>query len=153
MNITPDEKFMDIALDEARRAETSGEVPVGAVIVHADGKVIARGFNQPILTHDPTAHAEIIAMRAASRLLGNYRLTGLTLYCTMEPCVMCAGAIVHARIQRLVFGAADPRAGAAGSIYDVVTDSRLNHQTEVLSGVREQECREIVQNFFERKRE
>ena len=152
MDITPDEKFMDIALDEARRAETSGEVPVGAVIVHADGKVIARGFNQPISTHDPTAHAEIIAMRAASRLLGNYRLTGLTLYCTMEPCVMCAGAIVHARIQRLVFGAPDPRAGAAGSIYDVVTDARLNHQAEVVSGVREQECREIVQNFFEKRR-
>src|SRR5215471_16283456 len=98
MDNTPDERFMDIALDEARRAELSGEVPVGAVIVHADGKIISRGFNQPISTHDPTAHAEIIAMRAASRLLGNYRLTGLTLYCTMEPCVMCAGAIVHARI-------------------------------------------------------
>ena len=147
-----DEKFMDVALDEARRAENAGEVPVGAVIVDADGNVIARGFNQPISTHDPTAHAEIVAMRAAARVLGNYRLTGLTLYCTMEPCVMCAGAIVHARIQRLVFGAADPRAGAAGSIYDVVRDTRLNHQVEIAAGVRERECREIVQEFFEKRR-
>ena len=143
---------MDLALAEARRAESAGEVPVGAVIVHADGSVISRGFNQPISTHDPTAHAEIVAMRAAARLIGNYRLTGLTLYCTMEPCVMCAGAIVHARIQRLVLGAADARAGAAGSIYDVVRDPRLNHQVEVTAGVREIECREIVQVFFERKR-
>ena len=143
---------MDLALAEARRAESAGEVPVGAVIVHADGNVISRGFNQPISTHDPTAHAEIVAMRAAARLIGNYRLTGLTLYCTMEPCVMCAGAIVHARIQRLVFGAADARAGAAGSICDVVRDPRLNHQVEVTAGVREIECREIVQVFFERKR-
>ena len=143
---------MDLALAEAQRAENAGEVPVGAVIVDDAGNVIARGFNQPISIHDPTAHAEIIAMRAAARLLGNYRLTGLTLYCTMEPCVMCAGAMVHARIQRLVFGAADPRAGAAGSIYDVVRDSRLNHQVEVVAGVRERECREIVQKFFETRR-
>lgn len=147
-----DEKFMDAALDEARRAESAGEVPVGAVIVDDAGNVIARGFNQPISTRDPTAHAEIVAMRAAARLLGNYRLTGMTLYCTMEPCVMCAGAIVHARIQRLVFGAADSRAGAAGSIYDVVRDSRLNHQVDVVAGVRERECREIVQGFFEKRR-
>jgi tRNA(adenine34) deaminase len=147
-----DEKFMDLALAEARRAESAGEVPVGAVIVNAAGDVIARGFNQPISIHDPTAHAEILAMRAAARLIGNYRLTGLTLYCTMEPCVMCAGAIVHARIQRLVFGAADPRAGAAGSIYDVVRDPRLNHQAEIVAGVRERECREIVQAFFEKRR-
>ncbi len=152
MNEELDEKFMDIALKEARRAENAGEVPVGAVIVDEAGNVIARGFNQPISIHDPTAHAEIVAMRAAARLVGNYRLTGLTLYCTMEPCVMCAGAIVHARIQRLVYGAADARAGAAGSIYDVVRDSRLNHQVEVVAGVRERECREIVQGFFERKR-
>jgi tRNA(adenine34) deaminase len=147
-----DEKFMDLALAEARRAENAGEVPVGAVIVDGAGQIVARGFNQPISIHDPTAHAEIVAIRAAARLVGNYRLTGLTLYCTMEPCVMCAGAIVHARIQRLVFGAADARAGAAGSIYDVVKDSRLNHQVEVVAGVREGECREIVQSFFEKKR-
>ena len=143
---------MELALIEARRAENAGEVPVGAVIVNGAGDVIARGFNQPISTHDPTAHAEIVAMRAAARLLGNYRLTGLTLYCTMEPCAMCAGAIVHARIQRLVYGEADARAGAAGSIYDVVRDARLNHQVEVVAGVREIECREIVQGFFEKRR-
>jgi len=143
---------MDLALEQARKAEKAGEVPVGAVIVDANGNVIARGFNQPISTHDPTAHAEIVAMRAAARTIENYRLTGLTLYCTMEPCVMCAGAIVHARIQRLVYGAADARAGATGSIYNVVSDSRLNHQVVVVAGIREFECREIVQTFFERKR-
>src|SRR3954471_7088987 len=148
-----DEQFMGIALNEARRAENAGEVPVGAVIVDAERNVIARGFNQPISTHDPTAHAEIVAMRAAARVLGNYRLKGLTLYCTMEPCAMCAGAIVHARIQRLVFGAADARFGAAGSIYDVVRDTRLNHQVEVTAGVCERECREIVQGFFEKRRD
>jgi len=152
MGVTVDEKFMDLALEEARRAEKAGEVPVGAVIVNDAGNVVARGFNQPISIQDPTAHAEIVAMRAAARLVGNYRLTGLTLYSTMEPCVMCAGAIVHARIHRLVYGAADARAGAAGSIYNVVTDSRLNHQVEVVAGVRERECREIVQTFFEEKR-
>ena len=143
---------MDLALEEARRAEKAGEVPVGASLVTEAGAVVARGFNQPISTHDPTAHAEIVAMRAASRVIGNYRLTGLTLYCTMEPCVMCAGAIVHARIQRLVYGAADARAGAAGSIYNVLNDSRLNHQVEVVTGVREADCRKLVQSFFEKRR-
>jgi tRNA(adenine34) deaminase len=147
-----DKYFLNIALEEARKAEAQGEVPVGAVIVDAAGNVIARGFNQPISTHDPTAHAEIIALRKAARIIGNYRLTGLTLYCTMEPCAMCAGAIVHARIQRLVYGAADPRAGAAGSIYNIVTDPRLNHQVEVIAGVQEIECRKLVQLFFEKKR-
>lgn len=143
---------MDLALEEARKAEAQGEVPVGSVIVDAAGNVISRGFNQPISTHDPTAHAEIVAMRKAARIIGNYRLTGLTLYCTMEPCVMCAGAIVHSRIQRLLYGAADPRAGATGSIYNIVTDPRLNHQVEVVAGVREIECRKLVQLFFEKKR-
>jgi tRNA(adenine34) deaminase len=147
-----DEYFMDLALEEARKAEAQGEVPVGSVIVDAAGNVISRGFNQPISTHDPTAHAEIVAMRKAARIIGNYRLTGLTLYCTMEPCVMCAGAIVHSRIQRLLYGAADPRAGATGSIYNIVTDPRLNHQVEVVAGVREIECRKLVQLFFEKKR-
>jgi len=146
------ETFMDLALEEARRAEKAGEVPVGAIIVNDTGEVVAHGFNQPISTHDPTAHAEIVAMRAASRAIGNYRLTGLTLYCTMEPCVMCAGAIVHARIQRLVYGAPDPRAGAAGSIYNVLADSRLNHQVAIVAGVREDECRKLVQSFFENRR-
>lgn len=143
---------MDMALEEARRAEAAGEVPVGAVIVDMEGNVVAKGFNQPISLHDPTAHAEIVAMRAAAETIGNYRLTGLTLYCTMEPCVMCAGAIVHARIRRLGFGAVDVKAGAVGSIYNVVADSRLNHQVEVVAGIREEECRKIVQIFFEKKR-
>src|SRR6187200_3116433 len=137
------EPFMDLALEEARRAEKAGEVPVGAILVTEAGAVVARGFNQPISTYDPTAHAEIVAMRAASRVIGNYRLTGLTLYCTMEACVMCAGAMVHARIQRLVYGAPDGRAGAAGSIYSVLNDSRLNHQVEVVTGVRGADCRKL----------
>ena len=147
-----DERFMDMALEEARKAENAGEVPVGAVIVDAKGNVVARGFNQPISLHDPTAHAEIVAMRAAAKAIRNYRLAGLMLYCTMEPCVMCAGAMVHSRIERLVFGAVDAKAGAVGSIYNVLADPRLNHQMEVVSGVREEECREIVQRFFERRR-
>jgi len=143
---------MDLALDEARRAEAAGEVPIGAIIVGADGNVIARGFNHPISSHDPTAHAEIVAVREACRTLKNYRLTGLTIYCTVEPCVMCAGAIVHARIARLVYGASDPKAGAAGSIYNVLTDPRLNHQVDVMPGIREPECRLLLQSFFERRR-
>jgi len=143
---------MDLALEEARIAERLDEVPVGAVIVDAGGNVIARGFNRPISTSDPTAHAEIVAMREAARLIGNYRLTGLTLYCTMEPCAMCAGAMVHARIQRLVYGAADPRAGAAVSLFTIVNDSRLNHQIRVVAGIRETECRTLVQRFFEKRR-
>jgi len=143
---------MDQALNEARNAELAGEVPVGAVVADRDGTVIASGFNQPISRQDPTAHAEIVAMRLAAKITGNYRLSNLTLYCTMEPCLMCAGAMVHARIQRLVYGTADLRAGAVGSIYNVLADSRLNHQVEVISGVREQECRQIVQRFFAVKR-
>jgi len=146
------ERFMDMALEEARKAELAGEVPVGAVIVDRDGIVIANGFNQPISSSDPTAHAEIVAMRRAAEHMRNYRLSGLTLYCTMEPCIMCAGALVHARIQMLIYGAADPRAGAVNSIYNILGDSRLNHQVEVVSGVREQECREIVQRFFAARR-
>jgi len=143
---------MDLALDEARRAEAAGEVPIGAIIVGADGNVIARGFNHPLSSHDPTAHAEIVAVREACRTLKNYRLTGLTIYCTVEPCVMCAGAIVHVRIARLVYGASDPKAGAAGSIYNVLTDPRLNHQVDVMPGIREPECRLLLQSFFERRR-
>jgi tRNA(adenine34) deaminase len=146
------EGFMDIALEEARKAQNAGEVPVGAVLVDRDGLVIATGFNQPISKNDPTAHAEIVAMRQAALRIGNYRLSSLTLYCTMEPCIMCAGAMVHARIQKLIYGAADVRAGAVNSIYSILADSRLNHQVEVISGVREEECREIVQKFFAAKR-
>jgi tRNA(adenine34) deaminase len=147
-----DEHFMDQALAEARKAREAAEVPVGALVVSKDGEIIGRGYNRPISVHDPTSHAEIVAMREAAHHLANYRLTGTTLYCTLEPCVMCAGAIVHARIARLVFGARDPKAGAAGSLYNVVNDSRLNHQPEVVSGVREAECRQLLQEFFEWKR-
>ena len=142
---------MEQALAEARNALAAGEVPVGALIV-SKGEIVGRGYNQPISAHDPTGHAEIVAMRAAARQLANYRLTGMTLYCTLEPCVMCAGAIVHARIGRLVFGAHDPKAGAAGSIYNVVNDARLNHQPEIVAGVRATECRKLLQEFFEWKR-
>jgi tRNA(adenine34) deaminase len=147
-----DEHFMEQALAEARKAREAAEVPVGALVVTKDGEIIGRGYNRPISVHDPTSHAEIVAIREAAHHLANYRLTGTTLYCTLEPCVMCAGAIVHARIARLVFGARDPKAGAAGSLYNVVSDSRLNHQPEVVSGVREAECRQLLQEFFEWKR-
>lgn len=143
---------MEQALAEARKALAAGEVPVGALVVSGSGEIIGRGYNQPISGHDPTGHAEIVAMRAAARQLANYRLTGMTLYCTLEPCVMCAGAIVHARIARVVFGATDPKAGAAGSLYNVLSDSRLNHQPEIVPGIRESETRKLLQEFFEWKR-
>ena len=140
------------ALMEARKALAAGEVPIGAVIANPEGTVIGRGFNHPISSHDPTAHAEVMALRDAATRIGNYRLTGLTLYCTLEPCVMCAGAIVHARIGRVVFGAPDPKAGAVGSIYNVLNDARLNHQPQIVAGVRELECRQLLQEFFQWKR-
>ena len=143
---------MTQALQQARLAQAAGEVPVGAIVVTNEGLVAGRGFNQPISSHDPAGHAEIIALREAARYTGNYRLTGMTLYCTLEPCLMCAGAIVHARIARLVFGAAVAKAGAAGSIYNVLADTRLNHQPEVVAGMRESECRELLQEFFAWKR-
>jgi len=147
-----DEDFMAEALVEAQRALAAGEVPIGAVVVDGNGTIVGRGFNHPISSHDPTAHAEIMALREAALSIGNYRLTRLTLYCTLEPCVMCAGAIVHARIARVVFGAFDAKAGAAGSIYNVLNDMRLNHQPEIVSGVRESECRQLLQEFFSWKR-
>ncbi len=146
-----DEPFMKIALAEARKAEASGEVPVGAVIV-VDGNLIARAFNQPIGLRDPTAHAEIAALREACRSAGNYRLSGATMYCTVEPCMMCAGAMIHARLSRLVFGTADPKAGSAGSIYNVLTDPRLNHRVEVVSGIHEEECAALLREFFAQRR-
>ena len=146
------EHYMDLALDEARRAAASGEVPVGAIVVGADGVILGRGKNQPIGTNDPSAHAEIMALREAARTTVNYRLTGATLYCTIEPCSMCAGAIIHARIQRLVFGAPDPKAGAAGSIYNILSDPRLNHVVEIIRGVRDVESAAVLRAFFSEKR-
>src|SRR5690348_12042058 len=146
-----DEKWMREALGLARQAETAGEVPVGAVLVK-DGKQVAAGWNQPILAHDPTAHAEIMALRAGAQALGNYRLTGTTLYVTLEPCAMCAGALVHARVARLVFGAADPKAGAAGSVFDLARSDKLNHRLEVTSGVLAEECGALLRDFFTQRR-
>lgn len=146
-----DVAWMRAALELARQAQQAGEVPVGAVAVKAD-TIIGRGWNHPISAHDPTAHAEIIAMREAARALGNYRLMDTTLYVTLEPCTMCAGAMVHARIKRLVFGAADPRAGAAGSVFDIVRAPALNHQLQVTGGVLAEECGALLKQFFAGRR-
>ena len=147
-----DRDFMARALELASRAEGEGEVPVGAVLVR-DGRIIAEGWNRPIASADPTAHAEIEAMRAGARALNTYRLGGTTLYVTLEPCAMCAAAIVHARVTRLVFGAWDPRAGAAGSVFNLVNAPALNHRIDSFGGVLADECGARIRNFFERKRE
>lgn len=139
------------ALNLAAQAAEQGEVPVGAVIVN-DGQLIAEGANRPISGHDPTAHAEIVALRTAGEAENNYRLPGHTLYVTLEPCVMCAGAILHARIERVVFGAWDPKAGAVSSVYDVLSVPRLNHSVEWTGGVLEEECGEILRSFFRERR-
>ena len=142
---------MERALELARVAAAAGEVPVGAVIVR-HGEVIAAGFNRPIGTCDPTAHAEMIALRAAGDVLRNYRLLDSTLYVTLEPCAMCASAMVHARVQRLVYGATDPRVGAAGSVLDVLAEERLNHRAEVVAGIRAEECAALLREFFAARR-
>lgn len=146
-----DEMWMREALLLARRAEAAGEVPVGALVVKDDA-LLGAGWNQPIGAHDPTAHAEVMALRAAARTVGNYRLTGTTLYVTLEPCAMCAGAMVHARVARLVYGAADPKTGAAGSVFDLARSDALNHRLEVTGGVLAQECGGLLKEFFARKR-
>ncbi len=143
--------FMARAFALAKLAEAAGEVPVGAVIVK-DGSIVAEGFNRPISGHDPTAHAEIVAMRVAAQALGSYRLLDTTLYVTLEPCAMCAGAMVHARVRRLVFGAADPRAGAAGSIFNIVQNAALNHRVEVQGGIMAAECSALLREFFVARR-
>src|SRR5687767_3127478 len=142
---------MSLALDEARKAHEAGEVPVGAVVV-LDGEAIGAGFNQPISASDPTAHAEIVAMRAAAARVGNYRLTGSTLYVTVEPCLMCVGAMVHARVQRVVYGATEPKAGALVSMTRAHELPSLNHRLDVTGGVLEEECREMMQAFFRSRR-
>jgi tRNA(adenine34) deaminase len=146
-----DEHFMREALAEAARADAAGEVPIGAVLVR-DGAIVARGFNHPISGMDPTAHAEIAVLRQAAAALGNYRLTGTTLYVTVEPCLMCVGALVHARVARVVFGAGEPKTGALGSTIDALAIPGLNHRFEVKSGVLEDDCRAIVQAFFKLRR-
>ena len=147
----PDERFMREALREAERAGDAGEVPVGCVIVHAN-LVVARAHNQREQLKDPTAHAEILALTQAAAALDDWRLEGATLYVTLEPCTMCAGAIVLARVDRLVFGAFDPKAGACGSLYEIPTDSRLNHRVEVVGGILAAPCGEILQAFFRGRR-
>lgn len=152
MNDSLDRHWMQHALALARCAEAEGEVPVGAIVVH-EGRVIGEGWNRPIMDHDPTAHAEIVALRAAAQRLRNYRLPGSTLYVTLEPCLMCTGAMVHARVERLVFGAYDPKRGAAGSQFDAFAAPGLNHQVKVSGGVLEAECAAVLQAFFKRRRE
>ncbi len=142
---------MGQAIDLARDAARNGEVPVGAIIT-LDGQILSTGANSPITDHDPTAHAEIVALRSAAQNKKNYRLPNTTLYVTLEPCIMCMGAIIQARIQRLVFGAFDPKGGAARSRYTIGSDSLLNHQLEIRSGVCEEECADILKNFFRERR-
>jgi tRNA(adenine34) deaminase len=146
-----DSQFMQAALSEAQSAAAAGEVPIGAVIVF-EGKILARSGNRTIRDNDPTAHAEIIVLREAARLLGNYRLAGTTLYVTIEPCSMCAGALIQARVPRLVYGADDPKGGAVRSCFGILSDLRLNHQVEVTSGVRAVDCAAIIQTFFASRR-
>ena len=146
-----DEWFMREALAEAARAEAAGEVPIGAVLVR-DETIVARGFNHPISGMDPTAHAEVAVLRQAAAALGNYRLIDTTLYVTLEPCLMCVGALVHARVARVVFGAREPKTGALGSTIDALAISGLNHRFDVTTGVLEEDCRAIVQAFFRLRR-
>ena len=146
-----DAEFMRRAIELARMAEAAGEVPVGAVVVK-DGVIVGEGWNRPIGTHDPSAHAEMIAMRAAAAALKNYRLLDTTLYVTLEPCSMCAGAMVHARVKRLVYAATDPRAGAAGSVFNIVQHSALNHRLEMQAGLMAQDCVSLLRQFFASRR-
>jgi tRNA(adenine34) deaminase len=146
-----DNDFMQIALDLAQQAGAAGEVPVGAIVVK-DGEIIGRGSNAPITTHDPTAHAEIRAMRDAAQHLGNYRLVGCTLYVTLEPCAMCTGAIQHARIAKLIYGASDPKTGACGSIVNLMAEPKLNHHTEISGGILATECGALLTSFFSARR-
>lgn len=146
-----DHQFMQQAIEQAQLAALAGEVPVGAVLVR-DGKVVSKGFNQPITHHDPSAHAEMLALRLAAKAEENYRLPGSTLYVTLEPCTMCAGAMLHARVDRIVYGASDPKTGAAGSVLDVFSLKQINHQTTVEGGIMGEECGELLRSFFKERR-
>jgi tRNA(adenine34) deaminase len=146
-----DEHWMRVALDCARQAEVEGEVPVGCVIVQNEME-LARGYNQPIISHDPTAHAEVQALRKAAKTIGNYRLLDTTLYVTLEPCAMCVGAILHARVQRVVFGASDPKAGALSSLFHLADEVRLNHRLEYSGGVLAEESAQLLRSFFKQRR-
>lgn len=149
--LTSDADFMRQTLELAHQAEIAGEVPVGAIVVK-DGEIIGRGFNAPISRHDPSAHAEIMALRDAAQRLGNYRLVGCEIYVTLEPCLMCAGAIMHARVARVVYGASDPKTGACGSVVDAFAELRLNHHAAVTGGMLAEECSTLLSSFFARRR-
>ncbi|GAB4288776.1 MAG: tRNA adenosine(34) deaminase TadA [Thiohalomonadaceae bacterium] len=151
MSESDDIRWMTRALELAQRAAAEGEVPVGAVVVK-EGEILGEGWNRPIAAHDPTAHAEIQALRAAAQLVGNYRLVDTTLYVTLEPCAMCAGAMVHARVRRVVYGASDPRSGAAGSVFNLLQAAQLNHQAEVCGGVLAGESGALLRAFFQARR-
>ena len=146
------DKYMKLALKEAEKAGQMGEVPIGAILVSDDGTTLSAAHNRTIELTDPTAHAEVLALRAAARKINNYRLLNTTLYVTVEPCIMCMGGIVHARVTNLVYGASDPKWGAAGSLYDFSEDGRLNHRVTITKGICEQQCRSLMQNFFRAKR-
>lgn len=146
-----DLKFMQQALEQAKLAALAGEVPVGAVLVR-DGEVLSQAFNKPISNHDPSAHAEMLALRAAAHQDGNYRLPGTTLYVTLEPCVMCAGALMHSRVERVVYGAPDPKTGSAGSALDVFSVKQINHQTRIEGGLMSEECGQVLKDFFKERR-
>ncbi|MHB1745791.1 MAG: tRNA adenosine(34) deaminase TadA [Acidobacteriaceae bacterium] len=152
LSAAPDESWLREALAQAEEAQAAGEVPIGAVVLGPDGALIARGQNRVIRDHDPTAHAEIVALRAAGTALANYRLEQCTLYVTLEPCAMCAGAMVHARIARLAFGAFDPKAGAVGSVLTVLNHPQLNRQIEVTGGILAEECGDLLRRFFQSRR-
>jgi tRNA(adenine34) deaminase len=146
------ERRMRLALQEAEKAGQKGEIPIGAILVDASGHVLSAAHNQTITLADPTAHAEVLVLRAAARAVGNYRLLNTTLYVTIEPCIMCMGAMLHARVATLVFGAADPKWGSAGSLYNLAADSRLNHRLQVVAGICKPACRALLQAFFRSKR-
>jgi tRNA(adenine34) deaminase len=151
VTMNDDLNWMARALALAQMAQVKGEVPVGAVLVR-NSELLGEGWNRPISTQDPTAHAEIVALRAASQCLGNYRLLDTTLYVSLEPCLMCVGAMIHARIKRLVFGAYDPKSGAAGSVFSVLQSDLINHRIEMTGGIRERECTELLRSFFRARR-
>lgn len=153
MNNLIHEEYMKQAIAEAKKAGQKGEVPIGAILVAGNGAVLSSAHNRTISLCDPSAHAEILALRKAGVKINNYRLLNTVLYVTVEPCIMCMGAIIHARIKRVVFGAYDHRGGAAGSLYNFAEDKRLNHRTEIISGICEEECRNLIQEFFREKRQ
>ena len=145
-------KFMKLALNQAKKAGQKSEVPIGSILISESGEILSASHNQTVSFADPTAHAEIITLRKAAQKIMNYRLLSTTLYVTIEPCIMCMGAIVHARVSRVVFGAHDPKWGAAGSLYNFADDSRLNHRPEIINGICEDECRTLIKDFFREKR-